>query len=215
LEPATGAARQAAPPQPAPNAAEVATIQHMSVIPAIERSPAEQSAGVRSGLLVVGLALAVGTAIGLFSFVRYKHSVQTIEDLFTALVYFLEDHDGRFPASAEEFLKSEFVQKQPDGKISVQPRPTSRFRPHAYGVPMRLDDMGVPWGIRLEELKFEKLDRDGILRDSRGYDTFLIGEIASTHVRRRFTFDLLTVHCELRGVQMPIYERFPASAKAS
>lgn len=177
--------------------------------PAPEGADSESVARVRSGLLVVGVTLLVGAAIGLVSFIRYKHSVHTIEDLFTALVYFLEDHEGRFPASADELLQSDFVKKEGDGNFRVEPRSTSRFRPTTYGQRIELDRMGVRWGVDLSRLSFEKLT--GIIRDEDAHDALLLGEVASIPVRRRFTFDLLAVHCELTNTPLRLYEKASAA----
>lgn len=173
----------------------------------------DHAAGVRSGLLVVGVTLVIGVVIGLVSFVRYKHSVQTIEDLFTALVYFLEDHEGRFPATADELLKSKIVRQEADGQIRVEPRSSSRFRPQAYGQPFDLRRLDVRWGTDLSQLSFEK--QAGIVRDENGHDTLLLGEVASIPGRRRFTFDLLVVHCELTGTPVRLFERGAKQTPAS
>lgn len=169
--------------------------------------------GTRGGLVVVGITLVVGLIVGVVSFARYKHSVETIEDLFTGLVYFLEDHAGRFPASADEFLKSDFVKSDADGRIRISGRPASPYRPHAYGVPIDLARMHVTWGVDLSALRLEKVL--WIIRDPSDHDTMLIGDVSSIQTRRKFTLDLIRVHCAIAGAELPVFERYPQSTPTS
>lgn len=152
----------------------------------------------RTGILVVVLTLLAGLGLGTFSFFRYKHSVQAIEDLFTGLVYFLEAHEGRMPASAEEFLQSDFVERLPGGGVKITARPDSRFRPRPYGAV--IDDLSkfqVNWGLDLGGLRFEK--ELLAARDTDGHEQLVIGDVASLNARKAFTLDLLQIHSDLTG----------------
>ena len=159
----------------------------------------------RTGILIVLLTLLAGLALGTFSFLRYKHSVQAIEDLFTGLVYFLEAHDGRMPASAEEFLESDFIERLPDGGVRILPRPDSRYRKASYGAVIAdLAKFHVNWGLDLGSLRFE--EELLAARDAKGREQLLIGDVASLNARKAFTLDLLQIHAELTGDPIDTYD---------
>ncbi|MGE3180744.1 MAG: hypothetical protein AB7N71_03880 [Phycisphaerae bacterium] len=164
----------------------------------------------RTGILIVLVTLAVGCGLGFFSYYRYRHSVQTMEDLFTAFVYFLEETDGRFPASASDLfnvgIAHGFIEKLPDDGFRVHPRRENQFRPHAYSVEIRnLDKLGVAWGSDLGAMSYE--EPLSIVRDKDGNDALLIGDITSIKGRRWFTYDLLRVRADLLDEEIPTFVR--------
>lgn len=152
--------------------------------------------GLKSGLIVFGVTLLAGTALGVFMFVRYKQSVYPIEDLYAGLTYFVERNQGRFPASEAEFRASEFVELLPGGGIRIRPM-ESRFRVQVYGQPIA--DLGafkVAWGTDLSSLV---LDPEGIARDPIGHEVNLVGAGTSVGGLRQLTRQLLRTAQEVRG----------------
>ncbi|MDX2200179.1 MAG: hypothetical protein SF069_14555 [Phycisphaerae bacterium] len=167
----------------------------------------------RTGLLVVALTMIAGMAIGAVSFVQYKHSVHTIEDLFTAIVYFMDDHGGRFPASQEELVQSGLLRILPDGGMqfdTTRSRSGHPIRPHLVGAKVAsLERFAVPWGLDLGALCYEVIPHDAlIVRDpANGHEVLALGEVASVQSRRRFTWDLLRYYCDKKGAVPPKFIR--------
>ena len=163
----------------------------------------------RAGFTVVGITLLVGICLGIVSFVRYKQSVQSIEDLFTALACFLSENNGRFPASSEELLKSDFVQRNADGSFQLMPdaaRERLRKPRPVYSARISsLDRFQIPWGIDLGTLAWE-VDV-GIMRDEKGHEALIIGDVSSVQARRQFTYELLQYRADLLGAQIPRWIR--------
>ncbi len=181
-------------------------------LPGIARREHDERARTRGGLLVVSLALIAGAVIGAVSFVSYKQSVHAIDDLFTAFVYFMDDHDGRFPASEQELIETGMLRHEPDGALHFDKshaRPDHPIRPQISGARVAsLQRFAIPWGIDFARLSHEVIPNDAlIVRDANGYEVLAIGEVASVQVRRRFTWDLLRYYCDEKGIQPPKFIR--------
>ena len=150
-----------------------------------------------------GLAVAIGLIIlgvigGIFALSRTDRDVAAIEDLFTALAYFAEQHGGRFPAGAEELRASPFVETLPDGAVRVRTWPESRFGRRATGAPITdLAVFDLAWGSDLAALRIEP--RSGALLNADGAEVLLIRDGAYRDVRRQFSRDLVRLAADIRA----------------
>jgi hypothetical protein len=107
---------------------------------------------MKSGFIVVGILLAISVIVAVGLRNRYKSELLAVQDLTTGLLYFMEEHEGRFPASQAEFVASGFVEQAADGAIVIRGRPESSYR-QAYGYPIRdLPRFAVAWGTVMEGL---------------------------------------------------------------
>lgn len=115
---------------------------------------------MRTGLIVVGVCflLSIGIAWRLKS--RYGPEWAATQDVFLGLAYFMEAHDGRMPASEEEFRLSGFVETQPDGSIRIKPPQTSRFSTTLRGIPIAsLEPFKIRWGTDIGSLTIDDYGR--------------------------------------------------------
>ena len=152
---------------------------------------------MKSAFIVIGITFVVGIAVGVLGFISAKRQTLEVRELFTAFTYFLEDNQGRFPASEAELKAAQFVQEQPDGTLLLVNRPDDRFRRGVAGYPLKaLERFHIPWGVDLASLT---IDREGITRDPDGEEVLIISQGASIDILRRFTRDLQTVAEEIRG----------------
>lgn len=144
---------------------------------------------MKSGLIVVGVTLVVGTVVGLLAAQRVNQRVVAVEDLFTALAYFAETHDGRLPLSAEELADSAFVERRPDGTLVVLPRPESATGRQPYGAALRdLRQYEIAWGVDLHTLT---IDETGVARGPEGAAVLIVGSGAYPDGLAQFTRDLI------------------------
>ena len=121
----------------------------------------------------------------------YQRRVAATSDVFSALVLFLELHDGRFPASEEEFVRDSFERKGPHSELVVRDPGHSLNVGKVYGTPFNdLKAFEIRYGTPLADL-----DGTGSTVVSRqtGEDILLIklpeGEAAS----RKYTKALFEV----------------------
>jgi hypothetical protein len=152
---------------------------------------------MKSAILIVGVTFLVGIVVGVLGFVSAKRQTLEVRELFTSFTYFLEDHEGRFPASEDELRKAAFVEVQPDGAILLINREGDRFQRAATGYPLRkLERFKIPWGVDLSKLTIEP---DGITRAADRQEVLIIGQGASIDILRQFTRDLIKVAEVIRG----------------
>jgi hypothetical protein len=146
--------------------------------------------------------LAAFALIGLPSLIlggcRHNETFYSMEDVFTGLVYFLEDNGGRFPASEAEFVASQFVQRQADGSLCIIARPGSPYRPRVHGVTIRdLSAYRVAWGADLAKWHVAE---DGAAVDPSGKRTLLVGHVSiAEKVARDYTRDLIEIAALVRA----------------
>ncbi len=149
---------------------------------------------MRNGLIVVAVCLLAGAAFALVSVERYKQSVANIEDLFTALVYFIEDH-RRMPESAAEFVSSPFIART-DAGFRVVARPESRFRPKVRGREIRnLASFDIRWKTDLAGLEWQVVE--GLTQAADGSEVLILGPVTSIPARRSFTHELHLIYSSL------------------
>lgn len=144
---------------------------------------------------VLGLCVVLSVVVGVRLWRQINRGLPPAQDLVTGLMYFMESHGGRFPASEEEFLASDFVEKLPDGGIRIVPRPGTRFRRTPWGVVIR--DLGryrIAWGVDLAALT---IDRRGVVRDGQGNEVTLVRWPDSPRSGRSYSRLLVAVHRSL------------------
>jgi len=132
---------------------------------------------------------------------QYKQELFSTEALFMALVYFVEDNDGAFPPSKEEFLVSGVVERLPDGRLRVLGRLDS------VGFPSQRDEFiqafdafAIGWGVNLEECR---LVRNEIVTDADGNEVWLINVPGSPASSRAYTRGVLEVSQRVRARACP------------
>ncbi len=149
----------------------------------------------RSWILVVGLCAVLSVVVGVRLWSQIRSGLPPTQDLVTGLIYFLEEHGGRFPASADEFLASDFVERVDERTIRIRPRPDTRFRRKPWGVPIRdLERYGIAWGADLSRLT---IDERGVVRDPQGREVVLVRWPDSPRSGRSYSRLLLAVHRQL------------------
>lgn len=152
---------------------------------------------MRGGLLVVAIVALIGVVIGALSVAHTSRRVDVVQDLFTGLVYYLDDHDGRLPPSKDAFLDAPFVEPLPDGGCRILNREDDRFGREAVGVAVDdLDRYEIPWGVNLQTLT---VDKEGAVRNPDGEEVLLIKGGPPLDAVRRFSRDLLRVAKEIRA----------------
>lgn len=111
---------------------------------------------------------------GAFNDRRYRDRLFGTGDMFAALMYYLEAHEGEFPASPDDLLSLESVAY--DGKVwRVRRCPDSGFDHligQVYEWPIR--DIGryrIRWGSDMAKLQ---LGADGVLREGNGNEVLLL-----------------------------------------
>ncbi|HMQ15579.1 MAG TPA: hypothetical protein PKC49_06355 [Phycisphaerae bacterium] len=127
---------------------------------------------MKSGFIVVSLLLAVSVLMAFGLRGRYKKELLETQDLTIGLLYFLEEHEGRFPASEQEFLASSFVEHEADGVFRIRGRADSRYRRHTHGYPIRgIERFAIAWGADLRDLRE---DHYGNVLDAAGRKVVLV-----------------------------------------
>lgn len=80
----------------------------------------------------------------------YYRDLARTEDLFNALVFFLEANEGRFPKNKEELLKCSWVTRVPPKCIVIAKRgPSDPTRIHGEPI-CNLSRFNVAWGVDLQ-----------------------------------------------------------------
>ncbi|MCA9242486.1 MAG: hypothetical protein KDA32_00920 [Phycisphaerales bacterium] len=153
---------------------------------------------MRSGLIVVGICLAVSIVAGVVLAGRYRGELVQVEDVVTGLIYFLEKNEGRFPQSQEEFEASPFVETGPQGVRILSPEQT-KYRKPTHGdkglwIPS-LEPFKINWGAQLDGLT---VDEFGNARDTKGDKVRLVRWPSSEPSAKEFTILLLRVAAENR-----------------
>lgn len=108
----------------------------------------------RGAFLVVALLFVLSGLIAWQLRGRYSPELAGNQDLMIALMYFMEDHDGRLPASEAEFRGQSYVEGLDNGavRIHVKPEYEDRYR-RPSGV--RIADLGsyaIAWGRAMDDL---------------------------------------------------------------
>ncbi|MBI5863668.1 MAG: hypothetical protein HZB38_03995 [Planctomycetes bacterium] len=147
---------------------------------------------MKTGLAVVAAVLALSIAIAYGIKQRYGPELAQTQDLVTGLIYFLEQHAGRFPATEQEFTSSAFIEKTGDGGIRVLPQPNTRYRPKTYGIVIRdLARFKVAWGADLTQIH---VDERGIGRLPDGREITLVCWPSSPPSAKEYVWLLLDIH---------------------
>ena len=152
---------------------------------------------MKGGIAVVVVALLIGIGFGVYQVRATLTTINEVQDLFSGLVYYLEDHHGAMPESAEAFQAADFVERTPDGATRVATRAGDPFHRQAIGAEIAdLSIYRVAWGADLTTLS---IDRDGALRDAEGREVRLLGAGANVDTLRQFSRDLLKISREIRA----------------
>lgn len=152
---------------------------------------------MRNGLLVFFGLIAVSTTIALLLAGRYREDLTATQDVVLGLIYFMEQHGGRLPASEAEFRSAAFVEPLPDGAIRITPPPQTRFRRQTHGIPIRdLAPFRIRWGTELGALT---LSADGKAHDAEGRTVELAAWPSSPSSGKGYTVVLLAAWQEIRS----------------
>lgn len=153
---------------------------------------------MRGAWWVIGTCLALSVAGALVLKSRYRGELVEVQDLLTGLLYFMEDHGGRFPTSQEEFLSSRAVESQAGGGIRIIPRGDSRYRQTTHGAVIGdLASFKVAWGIDLTTLS---VNERGRVVDPDGREVTLMVWPSSPPSSREYAKVLLAAHAALRAM---------------
>jgi len=159
-------------------------------------SRALQRRRLRAGLAVFAALLVVSGVIGWRLAARYRQDWAATQDLVLGLIYFLEEHNGRFPDSEQEFRASSVIETLGDGAIRVLPRAGTRYGDRPHGIPIRdLSPFRIAWGTDLAALR---VDENGAVRDAAGRKVELIRWPSSPPSAKGYTLFLLGVSREIR-----------------
>lgn len=108
---------------------------------------------MKSGLIVFGVCVGLAAVLGVTFYLNIREGLAQTQDIVTGLIYFMEEHAGRFPASEEEFLASSFVERLPGGAIRIHSPQGTRFRKATNGVTISgLQQFQIAWGTDLTAL---------------------------------------------------------------
>lgn len=152
---------------------------------------------MRSGIVVVTVCLLISTALAVFLSLRYKNDLAATQDVVTALIYFMESHDGRFPASPEEFLESSFIERSSDGAFRVNPLANTRFRRETHGIPIRdLAPFQIGWGADVDNIV---IDERGLARFADEREARLVSWPSSGSSWKTYAIVLYGVNREIRS----------------
>lgn len=154
---------------------------------------------MKSGLAVVAALLLISGLIAFWLSRRYAPELTQTQDVVTALIYFLEDHEARFPATEDEFRASAFIEKTPDG-IRVLPKPNTKFRRETHGIVIRdLAPFQIAWGADLTSIQ---IDDRGKPRWPDGTEASLVRWPSSPPSSKAYTLMLLTFAEQIRGAPL-------------
>ncbi len=146
--------------------------------------------------IVLGICLLASTIVAVGTRWQVSEDLPATQDVVTGLIYFLEQHAGRFPANAEEFLASPFVTRRPDGAIVIRPAAGTRYRAATNGVAIRdLEPFRIRWGVDLSTLH---IDESGRLRDAEQREVELVRWPASPPSARKYSVLLAGISEKLR-----------------
>jgi len=152
---------------------------------------------MRSAAVVIAGCLLLAGVFALRQYHSFKTDLVATQDLVLGLLYFMEQHQGRFPASEEEFLASPFVDRASDGAIVIRAPQQTRYRRRTHGYPIRdLAPFRVRWGTDLSALR---LDPRGVALDPDGKAVELVGWPGSPKSGRVYTRLLMIESQRLRG----------------
>lgn len=152
---------------------------------------------MKSGLIVVGVLLAISVGIAFMLKQHIGPEYARTQDLVTGLAYWLESHDGEFPPSKEAFLKAPFIEPKPDGGFVVRAKADSRYRRETNGIEIYdLTPFKVAWGTNLVDLT---VDEGGTARGKSGQIVELVCWPSSPPSGKGYTAFLLDVSNQCRS----------------
>lgn len=151
---------------------------------------------MKSGLTVVAMLLLISAVVAFWLSRRYGPELTQTQDLITGLIYFMEDHDARFPASEEEFRASPFIEQTADG-IRVLPKSGTNFRRETHGILIRdLKPFAVAWGADLSTIT---VDDRGKPRWPDGSEAALVVWPSSPPSKKAYAAMLLDIARQIRA----------------
>lgn len=163
---------------------------------------------MKSGLLVVAACMVVGAVLGVGVYLRIREGLAQTQDVVTGLIYFMEQHDGRFPSSEAEFLGSEFVERLPGGAIRIKGPRETKFRNVTNGASIpSLPPFEIRWGTDLSTLQ---LNEYGKAKDPEGNTVELLKWQSSPPAGKGYTIILLDAFRHCRPVPRALPATMPA-----
>jgi|GEM_PF-5911943 len=152
---------------------------------------------MRTGLTVVAVCLMISAGLGWSMRGKFKTGLTPTQDLVVGLMYFMEDHAGRFPASEDEFLAQPFVEHLPDGTFKIVPKATTAYTHVTHEYPIRnLSRYRILWGADLESLT---VDDRSVVRNAAGERVELIRWPDSPKSGNAYTLMLLAEAEKIRA----------------
>lgn len=137
------------------------------------------------GVLVAGLVV-----FGAFQR-KCERELAEITDLRAGLTWFIEQHEGRFPSSRQEFLASPVVEQLAGGTVRISCQTRDACLPFARGYAISdVEQYRVRWGCNLSCLS---VDSDGVARGPAGNEVRLIEWGRRVDMRRHYTRHLIDV----------------------
>lgn len=166
---------------------------------------------MRGAFFVIGICLVVSVFLAW----QVKRSMQTdlvgAQDLVLGLIYFMEQHDGRFPASQEEFVSSSVVRVDEAGAYHIVPPAETRYSRTVHDYPLTdLARFEIQWGADLDTLTIN--DRGKVL-DANGREVKLLEWPASPPSGKVYSGILLIQHQQIRQ-RLAEQQGPPATASA-
>ena len=150
---------------------------------------------MKSGLAMVAALLLISGVAAYWLSRRYGPELTETQDLITGLIYFMEDHDARFPASEDDFRASPFIERTSDG-IRVLPKSGTKYRRETHGILIRdLTPFKVAWGADLTSIT---IDDRGKARWPDGSEAALVTWPSSPPSGRAYTQMLCKIAEEMR-----------------
>lgn len=166
---------------------------------------------MRNGLIVFSLCILGSIGLSIMLFLTYKRETPATQDVVTGLLYFMEQHDGRFPASEQEFRACSFVESLPGGGVRIKPVADSRFvRRETHGVEIPdLKPFQIAWGTNLDAIQFNEY---GNPKDADNNPVSLVTFPTVRSSGRNYTFILLGIREKMLASRAP--QSAPSSVPA-
>lgn len=157
---------------------------------------------MRSGVVVVVICLVVGVVLAFVRILGTQHSTLKLQDLFTALAYYMAEYDGAYPPSEEAFKAAPFWTAAEDGGIRLTHQPEVNLQREPVGKSFTdFAHYEIAWGTSLANLKINSVS--GHLNDPDNEEVILVKFGAPEAVMRQFSRNLLEFYQDLTVAPAP------------
>lgn len=164
---------------------------------AAPRAGLRYSATMKNGSIVIAGCLLLSVVLGAVLYSRYRTTLPAVQDVVTGLIYFIEEHEGRFPASQEEFLSAGIFEKGADGAWRIVPRPNSHYQHNPHRAPIAsFEPFKIAWGA---DLSTWTVAERGVVHDGSGEGVLPVTWPSSPKSGEGYARILLRVHAETRA----------------